>query len=135
MKIEEWIKKMVQQQVKLLRKIKHTETQQSEKITKKQLQTILTIQMEEINQKILAKEGRLKRYLGKQYKQHRTFQNNCYGTYLTDYNELFLLLWIPGEYSSRSWVNSSLTLWQSDWCSTLFYLCCFYTFVQYTCFM
>ena len=26
---------------------------------------------------------------------------NCYGTYLTDYNELFLLLWIPGEYSSR----------------------------------
>ena len=25
---------------------------------------------------------------------------NCYSTYLTDYNELFLLLWIPGEYSS-----------------------------------
>ena len=25
----------------------------------------------------------------------------CYGTYLTDYNELFLLLWIPGEYSSQ----------------------------------
>ncbi len=58
----------------------------------------------------------------------------CYGTYLTDDNELFLLLWIPGEYSSQCWVNSSLTLWQSDWCSTLFYLCCIYTFVQYTCF-
>ena len=57
-----------------------------------------------------------------------------YGTYLTDCNELFLLLWIPGEYSSRCWVNSSLTLWQSDWHSTLFYLCCIYTFVQYTCF-
>ena len=25
----------------------------------------------------------------------------CYGTYLMDYNELFLLLWIQGEYSSR----------------------------------
>ena len=25
---------------------------------------------------------------------------NCYGTYLTDYDELFLLLWIPGKYSS-----------------------------------
>ena len=31
-----------------------------------------------------------------------------------------ILLWIPGEYSSRCCVNSSLTLWQSDWCSTLF---------------
>ena len=35
----------------------------------------------------------------------------CYGTYIKDYNELFLLLRIPGEYSSRRWVNSSLTLW------------------------
>ena len=35
---------------------------------------------------------------------------NCYGTYLTDYNEHFLFLWIPGEYSSRCWVNCSLTL-------------------------
>ena len=57
-----------------------------------------------------------------------------YGTYLTDYNELFLLLWIPGDYSSQCEVNSSLPLWQSDWRSTLFYLCCIYTFVQYTLF-
>ena len=38
----------------------------------------LTIQLEEINQKVLAKEGRLKRYRQKvkQYRQRRTFQNN-----------------------------------------------------------
>ena len=46
--------------------------------------------------------------------------NKYYGTYLTDYNELFLLLWIPGEYSSWCEVKSSLTLWLSDWRSTLF---------------
>ena len=36
------------------------------------------IQLEEINLKIQAKEGRLKRYRGriKQYRQNRTFQNN-----------------------------------------------------------
>ena len=38
----------------------------------------LTIQLEEINQKVLAKEGRLKIYRQrvKQYRQNRTFQNN-----------------------------------------------------------
>ena len=38
----------------------------------------ITVQLEEINQKILAKEGTLKRYRqkGKQYRQNRTFQNN-----------------------------------------------------------
>ena len=37
-----------------------------------------TAQLEEINQKVLAKEGRLKRYRQsvKQYRQNRTFQNN-----------------------------------------------------------
>ena len=37
-----------------------------------------TIQPEEINQKVLAKEGRLKRYRNsiKQYRQNRIFQNN-----------------------------------------------------------
>ena len=37
-----------------------------------------TIKLEEINQKVLAKERRLKRYLEriKQYRQNRTFQNN-----------------------------------------------------------
>ena len=58
----------------------------------------------------------------------------CYGTYLRGYNELFLLLWIPGVYSSRCWVNSSLTLPVRLMFNTL-YLCCIYTFVQYTCFM
>ena len=38
----------------------------------------ITVQLEEINQKVLAKEGRLKRYWQrvKQYRQNWTFQNN-----------------------------------------------------------
>ena len=38
----------------------------------------ITIQLEEIKQKVLAKEGRLKRYRQrvKQYRKNRTFQNN-----------------------------------------------------------
>ena len=38
----------------------------------------ITVQLEEINQKVQAKEGRLKRYRQrvKQYRQIRTFQNN-----------------------------------------------------------
>ena len=38
----------------------------------------ITVQLEEINQKILTKYGRLKRYRQrvKQYRQNRTFQNN-----------------------------------------------------------
>ena len=38
----------------------------------------VTVQLEEINRKIVAKEGRLKRYRQriKQYRQNRTFQNN-----------------------------------------------------------
>ena len=44
-----------------------------EKTTQKKL----TIKLEEINQNLLAKEGRLKRYLQrvKRYRQNRTFQN------------------------------------------------------------
>ena len=46
-------------------------------------QTSLTIELEEINQMILVKEGRLKRYTDrfKQYKQNRTFQNNKIKSY------------------------------------------------------
>ena len=38
----------------------------------------ITIQLEKINQKVLAKEGRLNIYRQrvKQYRQNRTFQNN-----------------------------------------------------------
>ena len=50
----------------------------------------LAIQLEEINQKILAKEGRLKRYRQrvKQYRQNRTFQNNerKFNQQMGDYN-------------------------------------------------
>ena len=36
-----------------------------------------------------------------EYRENIHLGLKCYGTYLTDYNELFLLLWIPGEYSSQ----------------------------------
>ena len=46
--------------------------------TEEATQEKITVQLEEINQKVLAKEGRLKRYQQriKQYRQNRTFQNN-----------------------------------------------------------
>ena len=45
---------------------------------KKTTREKLAIQLEEINQKVLATEGRLKRYRQrvKQYRQNTTFQNN-----------------------------------------------------------
>ena len=44
----------------------------------KVIQVKITIQLEEINQKVLSNEERLKRYRQrvKQYRQNRTFQNN-----------------------------------------------------------
>ena len=44
----------------------------------KTTQEKITIQLEEINQKVLAKEGSLKRYRQrvKKYRQNRRFQNN-----------------------------------------------------------
>ena len=43
----------------------------------KAIQKKITIQLEEMNQKVLAKEGRLKKYRQKvqQYRPNRTFQN------------------------------------------------------------
>ena len=45
---------------------------------KQQHKKKMTIQLEEINQKVLVKEGKLKRYREsvKQYKQNKRFQNN-----------------------------------------------------------
>ena len=54
--------KKLRQKAKLLRKIKHTETQHKEKILKWQPHTSLTKQQEEINQRINVKEGSCKRY-------------------------------------------------------------------------
>ena len=50
----------------------HVETKRKRQLKKK------IIQLEEINQKVLAKEGRLKRYRQrvKQHRQNRTFPNN-----------------------------------------------------------
>ena len=51
-----------------------TRREEKEKVTQEKI----TIQLEEINQKVLAKEERLKRYRQrvKQYRQNRTFQNH-----------------------------------------------------------
>ena len=53
--------------------LKHGETKMEKAIQEK-----ITIQLEEINQKLLGKDGRLKRYRQRvrQYRQNWIFQNN-----------------------------------------------------------
>ena len=57
---------------------KQKEPRICEKRMEKTTREKITVQLEEINQKVLAKERRLKRYRQrvKQYRQNRTFQNN-----------------------------------------------------------
>ena len=66
----------LRKQLKVIKQKKNAEINKNRK--EKTTQEKLTIQLEEIYQKVLAKEGRLKRYLQrvKQYRQNRTFQNN-----------------------------------------------------------
>ena len=68
--------KNLRKQVKMIKQKKNSGIiwNRKEKTTHEKL----TIKLEEINQKVLAKEGRLKRYRQrvKQYRQNRTFQNN-----------------------------------------------------------
>ena len=84
----------------------------------------LTIQLEEIYQKVLAKEGRLKRYRQrvKQYKQNRTFQNNERKLYLQlggDGNKTYqqpnaketerfwTKIWQPKQHNEKAeWINN-----------------------------
>ena len=69
-------KKNLRKQAKMIKQRKDAETfrDKKEKVT----QGKITIQLEEINQKVLTKEGLLMRYRErvKQYRQNRTFQNN-----------------------------------------------------------
>ena len=69
-------KKNLRKQVKMIKQKKDAGIcwNRQEKATREKI----TVQLEEINQKVLAKEGRLKRYQQrvKQYRQNRTFQNN-----------------------------------------------------------
>ena len=64
----------LRKQLKVVKQKKNAEINRKEKTTQEKL----TVQLEEIQQKVLAKEGRLKRYRQrvKQYRQNRTFQNN-----------------------------------------------------------
>ena len=69
-------------QIKNLRKqakmVKQKDPRTYGKRMEKRTREKITVKLEEINQKILAKEGRLKRYrqMVKPYWQNRTFQNN-----------------------------------------------------------
>ena len=66
----------LRKQTKTVKQRKNAETCSDKK--KKATEEKITTQLEEINQKVLAKEGRLKRYRQriKQYRQNGTFQNN-----------------------------------------------------------
>ena len=69
-------KKNLRKQLKVIKQKKNAGINRNRKV--KTTQEKLTIQLEEIYQKVLAKDGRLKRYRQrvKQYRQNRTFQNN-----------------------------------------------------------
>ena len=64
----------LRKQLKVVKQKKNAEINRKEKTTQEKL----TVQLEELHQKVLAKEGTLKRYRQrvKQYRQNRTFQNN-----------------------------------------------------------
>ena len=66
--------KNLRKQLKVVKQNKNAEMYRKEKTTQEKL----TVQLGEIHQKVLAKEGRLKRYRQrvKQYRQNRMFQNN-----------------------------------------------------------
>ena len=68
--------KNLRKQAKMIKQRKDAGIRKNKK--EKARQEKITIRIEEINQKVLAKEGRLKRYRQKikQYRQNRTFQNN-----------------------------------------------------------
>ena len=68
--------KNLRKQAKMLKQRKDAGTRRDKK--EKVTQGKIIIQLGEINQKVLAKEGKLKRYRQgvKQYRQNRTFQNN-----------------------------------------------------------
>ena len=72
----------------------------------------ITVQIEEINQKVLAKERRLKRYRqsGKQYWHNRTFQNNQRKFYQHDAKEterFWTKIWQPKKHNENAeWINT-----------------------------
>ena len=68
--------KNLQKQAKMIKQKKDSGICRNKK--EKATQEKITVQLEEINQKVLVKERRLKRYQQrvKQYTQNRTFQNN-----------------------------------------------------------
>ena len=76
----EWEFRLETQMKNLRKQMKEVKQKKNAEINRKEntTQEKLTVQLEEIHQKVLAKEGRLKRYRQrvKQYRQNRTFQNN-----------------------------------------------------------
>ena len=74
-RLETQIKKNLRKQAKM---VKQKDPGICGKRMEKTTREKITVQLEEINQMVLAKKGRLKRYRQrvKQYRQNRTFQNN-----------------------------------------------------------
>ena len=84
----------------------------------------IAVQLEEINQKVLAKEGRLKRYRQrvKQHRQNRTFQNNERKFYhqlgggdiktyqqpdIKETERFWTKIWQPKKHNENSkWINN-----------------------------
>ena len=80
------------------------------------------VKLEEINLKVLAKEGRLKIYRQKQYRQNRTFQNNERKFYLQlggddtktyqqsdarEAEQFWTKIWQPKKHNKKAkWINN-----------------------------
>ena len=109
----------LRKQLKVVKQNKNAEINRKEKTTQEKL----TVQLEEIHQKILAKEGRLKRYRQrvKQYRQNRTFQNNERKFYqqlggddnkthqqpnAKETKQLWTKIWQPKQHNEKAeWIN------------------------------
>ena len=114
-------KKNLRKQLKVIKLKKNAGISRNRK--EKTTQGKLTIQLEEIYQKLLAKEGRLKRYRQrvKQYRQNRTFQNNerkFYQQLRGDDNKTYqqpdaketerfwIKIWQPKQHNEKAeWIN------------------------------
>ena len=84
----------------------------------------ITVQLEEINQKVLAKEGKLNRYRQrvKQYRQKKTFQNNVRKFYqqlggsdtktykqpdIKETERFWIKIWQPKKHNEKAeWINN-----------------------------
>ena len=114
--------KNLQKQNKMIKQRKDTGTCRDKK--EKATQEKIKIQLEKINQKVLAKKGRSRRYRQrvKQYRQNRTFQNNkrkfyqqvggddtktCQQPDARETEQFWTKIWQPREYNKKAeWISN-----------------------------